>query len=99
MNIITKEMIHNNENIRRTIRENKCFYSVIDVFAYVTNSKIPKVYWKNLKGKNYILQSKVVKLKLLAEDNKYRLTDCAKDDIIDFIITHIPDKFIRTELK
>lgn len=98
MNIITKEMIHNNEKIRRTNKSNKTYYSVIDFIEYATNSIIPKMYWKNLKGKNAILQSKVNQFKLLSMDKKYRLTDCAEYEILDYILCFIPERTLRIKL-
>ncbi len=95
MNTITKDNLDFNDNIRRKMHCGETYYSVIDFIAYITDSKIPKVYWKNLKGTHYILQSKIKQLKLISQDNKYRLTDCAQYEILDYIMCFIPEKKLK----
>ena len=61
---------------------NEWYYSIIDIIAVLTESNIPRRYWSDLKKKFKVegageLYEKIVQLKILAEDNKKRLMDCA----------------------
>jgi len=55
------------------------YFSIIDVIEILTDSKLPKRYWSDLKTKLKVEGSKVyekiVRLKMLAEDGKIRETD------------------------
>lgn len=60
-------------------KEEKWYFSVIDVVEILTESSVPKRYWSDLKKKLITEGSqayeKIVRLKLLAEDGKNRETD------------------------
>lgn len=55
------------------------FFSVVDVISALTDSKIPKRYWSDLKRKLTVegsqLYENIVQLKMLANDGKKRKTD------------------------
>lgn len=59
-------------------------------------STIPKRYWSDLKSKlqqeGFEPYDKIVQLKLIAEDGKLRLTDCANTKSLLRIIQSIPSK-------
>jgi hypothetical protein len=67
--------------IRRKFIDDKWFFSIIDIISVLTDSTIPKRYWADLKTKleeeGFEAYDKIVQLKLIAEDEKLRETDCA----------------------
>ncbi len=71
------------KEIRKIWREEKWYFSIIDVVYALTNSSNPRRYWSDLKIKLEIegfaieMYDIIVQLKLKSNDNKYRLTDCA----------------------
>lgn len=75
--------------------EQQWYFSVIDVVGALSNASVPKRYWSDLKRK---LKSegasetyeKIVRLKMLADDGKMRLTDSANTKILLRIIQSIP---------
>lgn len=75
-------------------KEEKWYFSVIDVVEILTGSSVPKRYWSDLKKKLITEGSqayeKIVQLKLLAEDGKMRMTDVADTEILLRIIQSIP---------
>lgn len=88
-------------NIRKHFDEEKqkWFFSVIDIVAVLTEQndyKIAKNYWKVLKHRLSQEGSEVVtncnQLKMIAEDNKMRLTDVADTETIFRLIQSIPSK-------
>jgi DNA-damage-inducible protein D len=82
--------------IRRKLVDEKWFFSIIDIINILTESTIPKRYWADLKAKlekeGFEAYDKIVQLKLIAEDEKYRETDCADTETIFRIIQSIPSK-------
>jgi hypothetical protein len=58
--------------------EEKWYFSIIDVIEVLTNSKLPKRYWSDLKTKlkseGSEVYEKIVRLKMLSEDGKMRET-------------------------
>jgi len=82
--------------IRKKLVEDKWFFSVVDVVRALTDSEDPRTYWKVLKNRLNEEGSEVVtfcnQLKLIAEDNKLRETDCADTEGIFRIIQSIPSK-------
>ncbi|NOS93343.1 MAG: ATPase [Cyclobacteriaceae bacterium] len=65
-----------NKKIRSTWSdaEEKWYFSIIDVIEVLTNSKLPKRYWSDLKTKlkseGSEVYEKIVRLKMLSEDGK-----------------------------
>ena len=85
------------KEIRRTWEEGKWYFSVVDVVFALTDSKDPRDYWYRLKQRvseeeKIELSTICRRLKLVAADGKYRLTDCADTEGILRIIQSIPSK-------
>lgn len=95
-NIITKEFIFNNTNIRSEMHEGQLYWSVVDIVESLEVSPIPRNYWSDLKNGHSItgiqLHGKIVQLKMKATDGKMRETDCATQENIFYIIQYIPSK-------
>ena len=70
------------------------FISVIDVIEALTGTDRPRKYWNDLKTKlkqeGSELSDKIGQLKLLAPDEKMRLTDVADTEQIFRLIQSIP---------
>ena len=76
--------------------EEEYYFSVVDVIAALTEASIPRRYWSDLKN-NLIeegsqLYDKIVRLKLLASDGKYRETDTLDTEGIFRLIESVPSK-------
>lgn len=85
------------KEIRRAWEEDKWYFSVVDVVFALTDSKDPRDYWYRLKQRvseeeKIELSTICRRLKLVAADGKYRLTDCADTEGILRIIQPIPSK-------
>ena len=84
------------KQIRKTWKEDKWYFSVIDVIYALTDSNNPRRYWSDLKiklkneGYNYELYEIIVQLKLQSSDGKKYSTDCADTEGILRIIQSIP---------
>jgi len=65
-------------------RQEKWFFSIIDVIAALTGNDRPRKYWNALKTKlkeeGSELSHKMGQLKMPAEDGKMRVTDVADTD-------------------
>jgi hypothetical protein len=91
-----KEMVLFESNkIRRQMHNGEWYYSIIDVITILTESNRPKKYWNDLKKKleneeNFEVSEKIGQLKMIAQDGKLRLTDCANRETIFRIIQSIP---------
>ena len=70
------------------------YFSVIDVIAILTGSSVPKRYWSDLKKKltkeGSEVYDKIVRLKMLADDGKNRITDTADTEALLRLIQSIP---------
>ena len=75
-------------------KEQKWFFSVIDVVGALTDSPDPKDYWYRIKKREKIsgveLSTICQQLKLEAPDGKLRATDCANTEGLLRIIQSIP---------
>ena len=91
-----KIVVFGGKSVRRVWYEDRWFFSVVDVVEVLTESSIPKRYWSDLKIKlgeeGFEAYDKIVRLKLIAEDGKFRETDCADTETIFRIIQSIPSK-------
>lgn len=80
--------------IRKTWHNNEWFFSVVDIVRVLTESNNPRNYWNMLKSReseNGIeLSTNCVQLKLIAEDDKLRETDCTNTEGAFRIIQSIP---------
>ncbi len=76
-----KLVVFENKKIRRIWHNEDWYFSVVDVVEALDASSIPKRYWSDLKSKlsleGFEPYDKIVRLKLIAEDDKLRETDCA----------------------
>ncbi len=72
----------------------KWYFSVVDVIAILTGSSIPRRYWSDLKislkNEGSEVYEKIVQLKMVAEDDKIRDTDCVETEIMLRIVQSIP---------
>jgi len=70
------------------------FFSVVDVISALTNSKIPRNYWSDLKRKlideGSELHENIVQLKMKAKDGKFRETDTLDTEGILRLIESVP---------
>ncbi len=96
---MTKIVVFNNKGIRRIWNNNEWFYSVVDIVAILTeqeNFLKARKYWNKLSQRLKEDGSEVVtkchRLKLLAEDSRFRETDCADKETIFRIVQSIPSK-------
>jgi hypothetical protein len=75
-------------------RQEKWYFSIIDVIAALTGSPRPRKYWNALKTKlkeeGSELSQNMGQLKLPAEDGKMRMTDVADTEQIFRLIQSIP---------
>ena len=75
-------------------KEEKWYFSIIDVIEILTDSSIPKRYWSDLKKKLATEGSeayeKIVRLKMPSEDGKMRITDVADTEQLLRLIQSIP---------
>ena len=76
------------------VKEDKWYFSVIDVIEILTGSSIPKRYWTDLKKKlskeGSQVYEKIVRFKMQAEDGKNRETDVADTETLLRLIQSIP---------
>lgn len=82
--------------IRRKLVGDKWYFSIVDVVGALTESERPRKYWADLKSnlinEGFEVSAFIGQLKLIAEDDKLRETDCADTEGIFRIIQSIPSK-------
>ncbi len=81
------------KQVRRLWHNEGWYFSIVDVIEILTDSPIPRTYWSKLKT-NLLKESgetyrNWVQLKMMAADNKERLTDCANREALLRIIMSI----------
>lgn len=87
-----------NKNIRThwDEKQEKWYFSVVDVIAALTGTDNPRRYWSDLKHKlnqeGSEVYDKIVQLKLVAPDGKMRLTDVADTEQLLRLVQSIPSK-------
>jgi len=92
----TKIALFEGKKIRRVWdnKEEKWYFSVIDVVEILTGSTIPRRYWSDLKGQlqkeGSQVYEKIVQLKMMSPDGKMRETDAADIETTFRIIQSIP---------
>ncbi len=90
-------VVFQDKKIRRVLYNGEWWFSVVDVVGVLSESSDPRNYWKVLKyrlieeGSNETV-TKCNQLKLPAEDDKLRETDCANVATLFRIIQSIPSK-------
>ena len=85
-----KIIVFENKSIRRTWHDEQWYFSIIDVIEVLTDSVSPSHYWSMLKKRENELVTICYKLKMVAQDGKNRLTDCANTEGVLRIIMAIP---------
>ena len=88
-------VVFQDKKIRRIWHNNEWYFSIIDVIRALTDSVDAKDYWYRIKQREQEssgieLSTFCRQLKLPAEDNKLRETDCANTQNIFRIIQSIP---------
>ena len=84
------------KEIRRIWHDEKWYFSVVDIISVLdVTGREPRKYWSDLKQKiiteGYTeVSEKIGHFKMLAEDGKMRLTDCADTEGILRIIQSVP---------
>ena len=82
------------KNIRRMQHNCDVYFSIIDFIAVLTDSPSPKTYWAKLKAKldqeTGQLFPNTERLKMKADDGKYRFTDCANTEGVLRILMSVP---------
>lgn len=75
-------------------KQEKWYFSVIDVIEILTGSSVPKRYWSDLKKKltkeGSQLYEKIVQLKFEAADEKKYATDCLDTQDLLRLIQSVP---------
>jgi len=87
-------VVFQGKSIRRTWFNNEWWFSVIDIIGVLTQTDRARKYWSDLKVKlieeSFEVSEKIGQLKLMADDGKLRLTDCATTKNMFRIIQSIP---------
>ncbi len=87
-------VIFQGKKIRRTWFNDEWWFSVVDIIGALTQTDRARKYWSDLKTKlqdeGFEVSEKIGQLKLMAEDGKLRLTDCANTKNMFRIIQSIP---------
>jgi DNA-damage-inducible protein D len=68
------------KTIRRVIYQKEWWFSILDVIKILTDSPQPKTYWAKMKERDQEMSQPFPfweQLKMPAEDEKMRKTDCA----------------------
>lgn len=87
-------VVFQDKKIRRIWHNDKWWFSIIDVIGALTQTDRARKYWSDLKvklvGEGFEVSEEIGQLKLMAEDGKLRLTDCANTKNMFRIIQSIP---------
>ncbi|MEK6892463.1 MAG: Bro-N domain-containing protein [Nanoarchaeota archaeon] len=74
-------VVFQGSRIRRTWFNDEWWFSVVDIIGALTQTDRARKYWSDLKtkliGEGFEVSEKIGQLKLMADDGKLRLTDCA----------------------
>jgi DNA-damage-inducible protein D len=74
-------VVFQGKTIRRTWFNDEWWFSVVDIIEALTKTDRARKYWSDLKTKlreeSFEVSEKIGQLKLMAEDDKLRLRDCA----------------------
>ena len=91
-----KIKIFENKQVRTlwNANEEEWYFSVVDVVGILSESKIPRNYWSDLKRKlkqeGSELHEKIVQLKMQSSDGKYYKTDCLDTKGVLRLVQSIP---------
>lgn len=90
----TKLAVFQGKRIQKTIHNNECWFSIIDIVEALTDSQDPKQYIKKIRQRDKELNSYwgtiCTPLELIAKDGKKRKINCANTEGIFRIIQSIP---------
>ena len=86
-------VVFQDKKIRRTWFNDEWWFSVVDIIGALTQTERARKYWSDLKVKlqeeGFEVSEKIGQLKLIAEDGKFRFTDCANTKSMFRIIQSI----------
>jgi len=88
-------VVFQDKDIRRHWHDDEWFYSVVDIVAVLTDSPTPRQYWGKIKDREFVglqLSPIWVRLRLPADDDKLRFTDCVNTKNAFRLIQSIPSK-------
>lgn len=88
-------VVFQDKKIRRIWHRDEWWFSVIDIVEALTDSPTPRQYWGKVKDREFVqleLSPIWVQLKMPAEDNKLRFTDCVNTKNAFRLIQSIPSK-------
>ena len=85
-----KLAVFQEKEIRRVWHNGEWYFSVSDVVGVLSESKDAKAYWRKLKQRESQLVTICHGLKLIADDGKMRIEDCANTEAVFRIIQSIP---------
>ncbi len=85
-------IVFQDRSIRRLWHDDQWFYSVVDIVAVLSESDNPTTYWRVLKHRETQLVTICNGLKMPAEDDKLRYTDCVNTKNAFRLIQSIPSK-------
>lgn len=91
-----KIKIFENKQVRTlwNANEEEWYFSVVDIVGILSESKIPRNYWSDLKRKlkqeGSELHEKIVQLKMQSSDGKYYKTDCLDTKGVLRLVQSIP---------
>ena len=87
-------VVFQGKKIRRTWFNDEWWFSVVDIIGALAQTDRSRKYWSDLKTKlieeGFEVSEKIGQLKLMADDGKLRLTDCANTKNMFRIIQSIP---------
>ena len=87
-------VVFQGKQVRRKWFNDEWWFSVVDIVGALTQTDRARKYWSDLKTKlqdeGFEVSEKIGQLKLMAEDGKLRLTDCANTKNMFRIIQSIP---------
>jgi hypothetical protein len=87
-------VVFEGKNIRRIWHNDEWWFSVVDIVGVLTQTDRARKYWSDLKTKlideGFEVSEKIGQLKLMADDGKLRLTDCANTKNMFRIIQSVP---------
>ncbi len=84
--------VFQDKKIRRTWFDDQWYFSTVDIIQALTDSPSPRQYWSVVKGREPQLLTICLRLKLPADDEKLRYTDCVNTKNVFRLIQSIPSK-------
>ncbi len=89
----TKIILFEGREVRKVFYKEEWWFSIQDIVLVLTDSPQPKTYWAKMKERDKEMSQPFPfweQLKMIAEDGKMRLTDCASVKGILRIVQSIP---------